>query len=270
MAGGKLVLVHRRKKKTKSHVKGAARRGGMQLGALTAPKGVSQLFYKSPHHMPFPQEYVAKFRTIATGYVIPGGANPDGFAAGATLQHYIKFNDCTAPFGGLMTTGLNASNPTLSAPAGFNRLCNANLYQTYEVLNARVKVTIDSLVATDIFGVTITPNNGENNDPPSFSSGLLEPWGHYMKVVNGANPRALKHYVDIAKFLGVDKKIYRNTMAQGGWDAKYNLAPSSPLYFVINYNTLNGVAPTAAKIPIQIEMIQTVRLFNFTSTDMYI
>lgn len=222
------------------------------------------IIYKSPYNAILPREYYCKLRSHYDMSLS---------VAGFTTGHYPVFpvaaNDAYRPFGNfpsINVTYLDGISPLIRTSTDLGVLCNLQHYLRFQVLSTKtiIKSSTSPLVS-DMIAISITPSiTSPGTVPATLSSAMAQPYTCYKEFA-GTNlgGRKLVCYTDHAQFLGIDKRIFRNDEALA-FSGSYNGSPSTNVFHVINVQTLDLINPTLA-VPIQVEVEQWVRFFDFTS-----
>lgn len=229
-----------------------------------------RLTWKPHHHNPMPLEYLTKFRAIGQGYLPSGSVPGIPVTTSATGNWYfnnLTMNSLYQPFSALQTASVNhinslnwATNSFLQ-PVGFLTLCNSTTYRNYQVLACKVKVTFYPGYESDRFTVCMSPLSPGSGAavPTSITAIQAEPWAK-TKVFNvGETTRSLSMYVDFAKYLGIDKKVFRNDTNQ--YAGYYAGNPTTQIGLAIVAQTSDHNSPTGA-IGFKIEYEWYTRLWN--------
>lgn len=231
-----------------------------------------RLVWKPHYHNPMPQEYLTKFRAIGQGY-LPSGATsiPVNFnGTGNWYYQYLTLNSLYQPFSSLQTNsinqvnGLNWQTSSFLQPVGFLTLCNSTTYRNYQVLACKVKVTFMPNFESDRLTACISPMavGTGGSYPVGITQIQAEPWSR-TKVFNvGETTRPLTLYVDLAKYLGIDKKVYRNDTNQ--YAGYYAGNPTSQIGLAMVAQLSDHQAATG-NIGFKIEYEWYVRLWNETT-----
>lgn len=195
-----------------------------------------KLRWKPIQNNPMPQEYITKVRLRAQGYFPSGvGVPPVGFnSTGNYVNNLFWMNNLYQPLSLLQTAGVNQINglnwqtdPNLQ-PIGHQTLCNSTTYRSYQVLATKFKFTMLPAIGGDRMQVVVCPNplGAGLGAPATITDTLAVPWAHMVFTNQGEKTKTAQVYVDIAKYLGVDKKIFRNDL-NGQWSGTYNSAPTA-------------------------------------------
>lgn len=196
------------------------------------------LTYKPSGYCPLPQEYTTKVRCRGTGLLTPNSANPvgfnnspdwvwDGLTLGGVYQPLRDFTTAgiTSRSGGSWTT-----DPVYQC-RGFTTLCNSTMYQRYQVLGAKVTFTPMSTSNTEKLDVCMWPIQTGGATPTSFAGALSAPYVKRKVMSQTHSGKGVSMYIDFAKYLGVDKKVFRNDSTilplstSGSWSAQFNGTP---------------------------------------------
>lgn len=233
------------KKKIRKGFKPRARKGYKKR--YTRKRQVRQglrLIWKPRYNNPLPQEYITRVRLRAQGFFQASAVSPPtGFTAtGNYFNNGIYMNNMYQPLSQFQTAliphinGLNWQTDPNCQPIGHQTLCNASTYRSYQVLATKLKWTFMPVVNGDRMDFFLAPNSlgATGNAPANITDIIAVPWNSRMCQANpGEKTQTAKIYVDIAKYLGVDKRIFRND-PQGQWSGTYNSAPTAqPTFSVV-------------------------------------
>nr|WAE42853.1 MAG: capsid protein [Cressdnaviricota sp.] len=236
-------------------------RRNKSAGTVTRQKDKSTiLFWKAPNNSTFPQEWVTKIKTRIQFNCVIAAGNPIG--ANGAGRFYINSNSCISPFQNIVAaTGLVYVNGFSAAanPVGFTPLCNATLFQRYQVLGAKLTVGCQPSLSSDQLAITITPS-GTSSVPANVAAAYGQPFTK-RGVHRSSNfkPNFTRMYVGMASFFGVDKKVFDNDI-ESSWSALYNAAPSNLVYYVVNLQLADG-AVNSNTLPIEMELVQYVKYY---------
>lgn len=241
-----------------------------QAGRIRRTKGHDTILYKNPNFNVLPYEYTTKLRCRGQGYLTGAGAIPVGF----NNSYYWYFNGLTlnnlyAPLGALQTSsipqvdGLNWSTSPYLQVNGFTSLCNALMYGRAQCLATKVKFRALPSNESDRVNCVIAPLQiGTGGAPPvNITQGLNIPYSKTMMFNVGEKTRPLTMYVDHAKYLGIDPKVYRN-QASGLYDQTYNSVPTQQVGLHISMATCDRTSLTN-QMGFELEFVYYVRFFEF-------
>lgn len=265
-------MVYRKKnykKRKRSGYKGYRRRHRIRRNAR---KG-NRLVWKPSMHNPLPQEYITKVRLRAQGYFPSGTAsNPIGFSAtGSWYNNLIYMNNMYQPLSLFQTAGiqhingLNWQTDPNCQPIGHQTLCNSTTYRSYQVLGCKFKWTMLPSTASDRMDVVVCPNpvGAGFGAPSNITDAIAVPWNKLVQANSGERTRTASLYVDMAKYLGVDKKVFRND-PQGQWSGTYNSAPTAQSTFSVVAQLTNHSSPLTP-VGFIIEQEFYVRYYNLAN-----
>jgi len=162
-------------------------------------------------------------------------------------------------------------NETLSTirPTGVDALLNVNVYQRYRVTAAVLVLNFLPLTEADVITAVITPATTVSTYPTTYSQGSTQPWS-VRQLFSSSRPNGpsggLKLRITTAQIAGVPAAamVFDPT---GQTTGAYNGAPGTPLYFVINWATVD-TAGLVDNLPYTVQLIQEIELWT-TSTGSY-
>lgn len=238
-------------------------------GEVKRTKGKDMIIYKDPKLTVLPQEYITKVRARGQGYLTLGDPIPTGF----NNSYYWYFNGLTInnlwePFTPLQTAaiknidGLNWSSNLALQPIGFQTLCNALTYGRYQVLATKIKLRMLPTNGSDRIHVVMAPLQiGTGGAPPvNITQGYCLPWSKSGDFSHTNADKTMTLYVDHAKYLGIDPKVYR-TAADGLYDAVYNGNPTQLIGLHISAATADH-ANLIQSIGFELEFTYYCRFFE--------
>jgi len=220
----------------------------------------SLVVYRNPNSsLPFPPRLRTTVKTEITGYV--GSANTSG-------HDFVILNSCYLPFNG---SGWMNPNETLNTirPTGVDALLNVNVYQRYRVTAAVIVLNFLPLTESDVITAVITPATTVSTYPITYQQGSTQPWS-VRQLFSSSRPNGpgggLKLRITTAEIIGVPAAalVFDPTGVTTGL---YNGPPGTPLYFVINWATVD-TAGLIDNLPYTVQLIQEVELWT-TSTGSY-
>lgn len=265
-------MVYRKKnykKRKRSGYKGYRRRHRIRRNAR---KG-NRLVWKPSMHNPLPQEYITKVRLRAQGYFLPSAGTPPTLFNnnGGYFNNIIFMNNLYQPLAQFQTAsiahinGLNWQTDPNCQPIGHQTLCNSTTYRSYQVLASKFKWTMLPGTNTDRMDVVVCPNpvGAGFAAPTNITDALAVPWNKMVQANVGETTRTASLYVDMAKYLGVDKKVFRND-PQGQWSGTYSSAPAAQMTFSVVAQLTNHSLPLTA-VGFIIEQQFYVRYYNLAN-----
>lgn len=229
----------------------------------------SLILYRDPRYTPLPQEYITKLRARGQGYLTPTGSGSIGFGS----TYFWAFNNMVlnqiyAPFSAFQTAGINqidsqnwTSSPFLQT-LGFTTLCNQLTYGRYLPINCKVLFRMMPTNTSDRIHACMTPlQTGTGGAPPvNITQSLDTPYSVRGEFNPGEQTRSMTMFIDFAKYLGIDKKIYMNS-SDGSYDAAYNADPS--IGVGIHFSAAQvGHSPIVANIGFELDLEWEVRFFE--------
>lgn len=228
-------------------------------GTVTRQRDKSTiLFWRAPNNSTFPQEWVTKIKTRIQFNCVVAAGNPIG--ANGSAHFYVNANSCIQPFQNIVAAaGLVYVNGFSAAanPVGFTPLCNATLFQRYQVLGAKLDLYCQPSLQNDQIEVTITPS-GTSTAPANIAAAYGQPWT--KRGIHKPNVRNhTSMYVGMAPFFGVEKKVFDNDI-ESSWSSLYSAAPANIVFYVVNLQLADGAVNTNS-LPIQMELTQYIKFF---------
>lgn len=213
----------------------------------------NKLVWKPSYNMPMPQEYFTKVRAKGQGYITVAGAVPQGFNSSYKwIFNGLTLNNLYQPFSGLQSAGVNqadglnwATDPNLQ-PIGHVTLCNATTYRNYQVLGCKVKFTLLPDITADRCTVSMCPLavGSGGAAPVTLTDMLAVPYCKTVQANLGENTKTISMYIDLAKFEGIDKKVFRND--SNAYCGTYSSSPTlQPGVSIIAY-IVDHASPGAA------------------------
>jgi hypothetical protein len=192
-------------------------------------------------------------KTEITGYA--GSANTSG-------HEFVIFNSADYPFYG---SGWMNPNETLNTlrPTGIAALLNVNVYSRYRVLAATLVLNFLPLGEGDVVSASITPATTVSTYPTTYSQASTQPWTVRQLFSSGRRNGAasgLSLHVTTAQIVGVPASamVFDPT---GQTTGAYNAAPGTPLYFVINWETVD-TAGLVNNLPYTVCLTQEIELWT--------
>lgn len=229
----------------------------------------SLILYRDPKYTPLPQEYITKLRARGQGYLTPTGANPIGFASNYYWWYNnMVLNQIYVPFSAFQSSGINQidglnwTTSNFTQALGFTTLCNAVTYGRYLPISCKIILKFMPVAVNDRIHVALTPlQSGTGAAPPvNITQAIDTPWCVRGEFNQGETTRSMTMFVDFAKFLGIDKKIYMNS-SDGSYDAAYNADPSVGVGIHMSVATV-GHTPLVANLGFEIDLEWEVRFFE--------
>lgn len=229
------------------------------------------LMYRSPHQNPFPQVYMAKFRSKVAGVFTVAGANPVGFNSLQSNRVYVRLNTLlTSPWSNFGATQGLTGAPTFNTllPVGVNELVTSGMYQSYQVLGAKLSFQLLPSPSTtnDTCMVALTATRGQTVHPAAFNNAIDQPWSKYKIFKGTTGERPVSLYVPFSKFLGIKKSVFNNDDT-GQWSASVTADPPQVFYCICNINMADGLAP-GQPIPFEVELTSYIKFYMQTDPNL--
>lgn len=244
--------------------------------ARVTVKHPRSLTYKPAGYCPLPPEYVTKVRCRGTGLLTTNAANPVGFNNGPTwIWDGLTLGGVYQPLRDFTTAGITSrsggswtTDPVYQC-RGFTNLCNSTMYQRYQVLGAKVTFTPMNTSNTEKLDVVMWPIQNGGASPSTFAGALAAPFSRRKIMSQTHSGKGVSMYIDFAKYIGVDKKVFRNDVTQippsttGNWSAGFNNWPSQLIGVGLAIETSDAVPFN--NVAFEIEIDYYVRLFLLDS-----
>lgn len=229
-----------------------------------------QLMFKNVNHVPIPEAYFTKLGTTISLNLGTVAGQP--FSATGVMTYPIKLNNIYQPFATLAALTGVAILPGFSniqSARGINTFLPTSgvLYRLFQVLGAKLTVSVQPSSSGDQIMTTITPTASVGN-PANCGGAGDQPWTKSMITRPYAGSQyKMSSYIPIAKFLGLKKSVYANDTS-GEFAGEYNGgAPVTPLYFQVCHQMLDG-QQNVAQIPLTIDIEYYVKFWGFTGAQL--